>query len=223
LCPRILQKTPASGLTTTTNGAKACSRSAGPDSPEHSRAFQAHNQVARSSHSSRKDWGSTAPADILQWQDHFEPWQTQSRPLTGLRPVRSMLFASFLSPLVRRLPATSGNMLGSGSVPVSGGFSKARTIPAAPNDGLARATAGPIAERCLSAVVIEELGTLEGVEHNRLRLSRCNFRIAVGLSRASIKKQKGPDAGRGLSWSRLAHAGACWTPGGKCVSKSARE
>jgi hypothetical protein len=114
-------------------------------------------------------------------------------------------------------------MLGSGSVPVSGGFSKARTIPAAPNDGLARATAGPIAERCLSAVVIEELGTLEGVEHNRLRLSRCNFRIAVGLSRASIKKQKGPDAGRGLSWSRLAHAGACWTPGGKCVSKSARE
>jgi hypothetical protein len=65
--------------------------------------------------------------------------------------------------------------------------------------------------------------TRKCVEHNRLRLSRCNFRIAVGLSRASIKKQKGPDAGRGLSWSRLAHAGACWTPGGKCVSKSARE
>ena len=135
MCPRILQKTPASGLTTTTNGAKACSRSAGPDSPEHSRAFQAHNQVA---HSSRKDWGSTAPADILPSQDHFEPWQTQSRPLTGLRPARSVLFASFLSPLVRRLPVTSGNMLGSGSVPVSGGFSKARTIPAAPNDGPAQ-------------------------------------------------------------------------------------
>ena len=46
--------------------------------------------------------------------------------------------------------------------------------------------------------------------------------FAVGLSRASIKKQKGPDTGRGRSWSRLAHAGACWTPGGKCVSKSAR-
>ena len=30
---------------------------------------------------------------------------------------------------------------------------------------MARATAGPIAERCLSAVVIEELGTLEGMSH----------------------------------------------------------
>ncbi len=28
------------------------------------------------SRSSRRDWGSTALVDILQWVDHFEPWQT---------------------------------------------------------------------------------------------------------------------------------------------------
>ena len=39
----------------------------------------ADSRVGRSSYSSRdshKDWGSTALVDILQWVDHFEPWQT---------------------------------------------------------------------------------------------------------------------------------------------------
>jgi len=35
-----------------------------------------------SSRSSHRDWGSTALVDILQWLDHFEPWQTQLRPAT---------------------------------------------------------------------------------------------------------------------------------------------
>ena len=31
---------------------------------------------SRDDDSSRRDWGSTALLDILQWVDHFEPWQT---------------------------------------------------------------------------------------------------------------------------------------------------
>jgi hypothetical protein len=64
----------------TASRAKVCrGHSVGRDSPERSRASQAHSEVERSNHcihSSQKDWGSTALVDIRQWLGHFEPWQT---------------------------------------------------------------------------------------------------------------------------------------------------
>jgi hypothetical protein len=47
-------------------------------------------------------------------------------------------------------------------------------------------------------------------------------RHAPRLQLVEERRHRGTGGGRGRSWSRLAHAGACWTPGGKCVSKSAR-
>ncbi len=43
---------------------------------------------------SRRNWGSTALVDILQWPGHFEPWPSWFHPSTTLPLERSVLILS---------------------------------------------------------------------------------------------------------------------------------
>ena len=46
------------------------------------------------SRSGHKDLGSTALVGILQWADHFEPWQSWPRPAVRRPQRQSVLFSS---------------------------------------------------------------------------------------------------------------------------------